>query len=48
VEDVHLAGGDDADGFYEELGLPALAAELERMHVLADACDRAPEPVDAR
>jgi len=86
VEEVHLAGGDDAEGFYmdshstltpeyvwelahaylprcrnlraitfeyqesyfEELGLPALAAELERMHVLADACVRAPEPVDAR
>ena len=76
VEEVHLAGGDEADGFYmdshstltpemvwemayatlphcpnlrsitfeyqesyfEDLGLPALAAELERMHLLADAC----------
>lgn len=76
VEEVHLAGGDNAAGFYmdshstltpevvwdmayatlprcpnlraitfeyqesyfEDLGLPALAAELERMHRLADAC----------
>jgi hypothetical protein len=85
VEEVHLAGGDDAEGFYmdshstltpeyvwelaraylprcrnlraitfeyqesyfEELGLPALAAELERMHLLADRCDLVREPVDA-
>jgi len=85
VEEVHLAGGDDAEGFYmdshstltpdyvwelahaylprcrnlraitfeyqesyfEELGLPALAAELERMHTLADICDLVLEPVDA-
>ena len=76
VEEVHLAGGDDHEGFYmdshstltptvvwelahaylprcpnlraitfeyqesyfEDLGLPALAAELERMHELAEAC----------
>jgi hypothetical protein len=76
VEEVHLAGGDDQDGFYmdshstltpaivwelayaylprcrnlraitfeyqesyfEDLGLPSLAAELERMRALADAC----------
>jgi uncharacterized protein (UPF0276 family) len=86
VEEVHLAGGDDAEGFYMdshstltpeyvwelahaylprcrnlraitfeyqesyfvELGLPALTAELERMHVLADACAHVPEPIDAR
>jgi uncharacterized protein (UPF0276 family) len=76
VEEVHLAGGDDHEGFYmdshstltpelvwslafdylprcphlrvitfeyqesyfDDLGLPGLAAELERMHELADAC----------
>ena len=81
VEEVHLAGGDDAEGFYmdshstltpavvwelahaylprcrnlraitfeyqesyfEDLGLPALAAELERMHVLANECVRLEE-----
>jgi uncharacterized protein len=86
VEEVHLAGGDDAEGFYmdshstltpdyvwelayaylprcanlraitfeyqesyfDELGLPALAAELERMHALADACVVIPETVSAR
>lgn len=76
VEEVHLAGGDDHEGFYmdshstltpevvwelahaylprcrnlraitfeyqesyfEDIGLPGLSAELERMHALADAC----------
>jgi len=78
VEEVHLAGGDDDEGFYmdshssltpgvvwelayaylprcqnlraitfeyqesyfEDLGLPGLTAELERMHALAEACSR--------
>jgi uncharacterized protein len=86
VEEVHLAGGDDAEGFYmdshstvtpdyvwelayaylprcrnlraitfeyqesyfEDLGLPALTAELEKMHALADACVGVPEPAGAR
>jgi hypothetical protein len=86
VEEVHLAGGDEAGGFYmdshstltpevvwemayatlprcpnlraitfeyqesyfEDLGLPALAAELERMHLLADACCDRKATQDAR
>jgi uncharacterized protein len=86
VEEVHLAGGDEAGGFYmdshstltpevvwemayatlprcpnlraitfeyqessfEDLGLPALAAELERMHLLADACCHPKATQDAR
>jgi uncharacterized protein (UPF0276 family) len=78
VEEVHLAGGDDEEGFYmdshstptpevvwafafevlprcrhlraitfeyqesyfEDIGLAALTRELERMHVLAEACAR--------
>jgi uncharacterized protein (UPF0276 family) len=79
VQEVHLAGGDEHEGFYmdshstltpavvwelafaylprcrnlrvitfeyqesyfEDLGLPALAAELERIHALAAACEGA-------
>jgi len=93
VEEVHLAGGDDEEGFYmdshstptppevwelafdvlprcrnlraitfeyqesyfDDIGLTALARELERMHELAEACARpcsadnmALETVDAR
>lgn len=86
VEEVHLAGGDDGEGFYmdshstltpaivwewayaylprcrnlraitfeyqesyfEDLGLPGLARELERMHALAETCARAAEAADAR
>ena len=85
VEEVHLAGGDDQEGFYmdshstltpevvwelahaylprcqnlraitfeyqesyfEDLGLPALAGELERMHTLAEACARVAEATGA-
>jgi uncharacterized protein (UPF0276 family) len=85
VEEVHLAGGDDDEGFYmdshstltpevvwelahtylprcqnlraitfeyqesyfEDLGLSGLAAELERMHELAEACARVEEAADA-
>jgi uncharacterized protein (UPF0276 family) len=85
VEEVHLAGGDDQEGFYmdshstltpevvwelahaylprcqnlraitfeyqesyfEDLGLPALAGELERMHALAEACAGVAEAADA-
>ena len=81
VEEVHLAGGDDHEGFYmdshstvtpdvvwelayeylprcrnlkaitfeyqesyfDDLGLPTLAAELERIHALAEACGRPAE-----
>src|SRR6185312_11788750 len=84
VEEVHLAGGDDEEGFYmdshstptpeavwelafdvlprcrrlraitfeyqesyfDDIGVAALTRELERMHVLADACARA-DVVDA-
>ncbi len=85
VEEVHLAGGDDDEGFYmdshstltpeyvwelayaylprcrnvraitfeyqesyfAEIGLPALARELERMHELADACTTSAETAHA-
>lgn len=85
VEEVHLAGGDDHEGFYmdshstltpevvwelahaylprcrnlraitfeyqesyfEDIGLPGLSAELERMHRLADACACFVEVADA-
>ncbi len=85
VEEVHLAGGDDQEGFYmdshstltpeyvwdlaadwlprcpnlraitfeyqesyfEDLGLPALGRELERMHRLAETCARVEESIDA-
>ena len=86
VEEVHLAGGDDEEGFYmdshstptpevvwalafdvlprcrhlraitfeyqesyfEDIGLAALTRELERMHVLAEACARDDVPEAAQ